>query len=110
MKQKVYRKDNHYLRIDGEEATITEWAEESKKWGVSRQLIQDRLKRWLGALKKRKKEMTPEEYEEQVALITEKAVNDSPRRYRKREVKKPLETQQIDCLRAETITPPTGGA
>jgi hypothetical protein len=40
-----YRKTNILMRIDGEEKCLFEWVEIAKQWGVSRQLIQDRMAR-----------------------------------------------------------------
>ncbi len=109
MKKGYYRSDNHYLRIEGEEKTVTEWSQASQAWGVSRQLIHDRLKRWLKELKKRKKDLTDDEYKAEVDRITEEAVFSSARRYRRREIEKPLENQQSICNSPVTNAPPVGG-
>lgn len=68
-----YRRTNQYLTIDGETKPLFEWAEMSKEWGVSRQLIQDRLAR---------------------GKSHEDAVMDPPRKYAKRAVRPQAEDQR----------------
>lgn len=80
----IYRRDNHYLRIDGVEKTLTEWAEIASEWGVSRQVIEDRMKRWLAALNARVLEYTAEEFEIEKSLVLEQAVFTPARRYNRR--------------------------